>query len=48
MLLRGVRVFAQYLGLVNLTKKALIDFDDEIFYETDNLLRMDNNDLIHY
>ncbi len=44
----GVGVFAGYLGRDDLTEKALIKIDDEIYYRTGDLVQMDNNGLLHY
>jgi len=44
----GVGVFAGYLGRDDLTKKALIEIDGEIFYRTGDLVRMDHNGLLYY
>ena len=44
----GVGVFAGYLGRDDLTKKALVEIDGEIFYRTGDLVRMDHNGLLHY
>jgi hypothetical protein len=44
----GVGVFAGYLGRDDLTEKALIEIDGEIFYRTGDIVRMDNNGLLHY
>ncbi|CAF4156926.1 unnamed protein product, partial [Adineta steineri] len=44
----GVGVFAGYLGYDNLTAKALIEIDDELFYRMGDLVTMDNNGLLHY
>jgi hypothetical protein len=44
----GVGVFAGYLGRDDLTSKALINIDGEIFYRTGDLVRMDNNGLLQY
>jgi aryl carrier-like protein len=44
----GVGVFAGYLGRDDLTEKALIEIDGEIFYLTGDLVRMDNNGLLDY
>ena len=44
----GVGVFAGYLGREDLTEKALVMIDDEIFYRTSDLVRMDHNGLLHY
>ncbi|CAF0774859.1 unnamed protein product [Adineta steineri] len=44
----GVGVFAGYLGRDDLTAKALVEIDGEIFYRTGDLVKMDNNGLLHY
>ncbi|CAF4042098.1 unnamed protein product, partial [Adineta steineri] len=44
----GVGVFAGYLGRDDLTAKALIEIDRELFYRTGDLVEMDNKGLIHY
>ncbi|CAF0774841.1 unnamed protein product [Adineta steineri] len=44
----GVGVFAGYLGRDDLTAKALIEIDDQLFYRTGDLIRMDDNGLLHY
>jgi aryl carrier-like protein len=44
----GVGVFAGYLERNDLTAKALIEIDGEIFYRTGDLVRMDNSGLLHY
>ncbi len=44
----GNGIFAGYLGRNDLTTKALIEIDGEIFYRTGDLVRMDHNGLIHY
>jgi long-subunit acyl-CoA synthetase (AMP-forming) len=44
----GVGVFAGYLGRDDLTEKALIEIDGEIYYRTGDLVRMDNNGHLHY
>ena len=41
-------VFAGYLGRDDLTAKALIEIDGELFYRTGDLVRMDNNGLLYY
>ncbi|CAF1082413.1 unnamed protein product [Adineta steineri] len=46
--LGGVGVFAGYLGRDDLTAKALIEIDSELFYQTGDLVRLDNNGLLHY
>ena len=44
----GVGVFAGYLGRDDLTEKALVDIDGEMFYRTGDLVRLDNKGLLHY
>ncbi|CAF4064666.1 unnamed protein product [Rotaria sordida] len=44
----GVGVFAGYLGRDDLTTRALIMIDGEIFYRTGDLVRIDNNGLLYY
>jgi aryl carrier-like protein len=44
----GEGVFVGYLGRDDLTEKALIKIDGEIFYRTGDLVRMDNNGFLHY
>ena len=44
----GVGVFAGYLGRNDLTMKALIEINGELFYRTGDLVRMDHNGLLHY
>ncbi|CAF1357665.1 unnamed protein product [Adineta steineri] len=44
----GVGVFAGYLGYNNLTAKALIEIDGELFYRVGDLVRMDNDGLLYY
>ncbi|CAF1139561.1 unnamed protein product [Adineta steineri] len=44
----GVGVFAGYLGRDDLTQRALIDIDGEIFYRTGDLVRMDHNGLLYF
>ncbi len=44
----GVGVFAGYLGRDDLTEKALVEIDGEIFYRTGDLVRIDHNSLLHY
>ncbi|CAF4006926.1 unnamed protein product, partial [Adineta steineri] len=48
LLVGGVGVFAGYLGRDELTAKALIEIDGELFYRTGDLVTMDNNGLLHY
>ncbi|CAF0996698.1 unnamed protein product [Adineta steineri] len=47
-LLRGIGIFAGYLGRDDLTARAFVEIDGEIFYRTGDLVRMDNNGLLHY
>ncbi|CAF1362467.1 unnamed protein product [Adineta steineri] len=44
----GVGVFAGYLERDDLTAKALVEIDGELFYRTGDLVTMDNNGLLHY
>ncbi|CAF3873126.1 unnamed protein product [Adineta steineri] len=44
----GVGVFAGYLGRDDLTAKALIEIDCEVFYRIGDLVRMDNNGILHF
>ncbi|CAF4139461.1 unnamed protein product, partial [Adineta steineri] len=44
----GEGVFAGYLGRDDLTAKALIEIDGQLFYRTGDLVRMDYNGLLHY
>ncbi|CAF4019630.1 unnamed protein product [Adineta steineri] len=44
----GVGIFAGYLGRDDLTAKALVKIDDELFYQTGDLVTIDNNGLLHY
>ncbi|CAF1570583.1 unnamed protein product, partial [Adineta steineri] len=44
----GAGVFAGYLGRDDLTAKALVEIDGELFYRTGDLVRMDNNGFLHY
>ncbi|CAF4264562.1 unnamed protein product, partial [Adineta steineri] len=44
----GVGVFAGYLGCDDLTAKALVKIDGQLFYRTGDLVTVDNNDLLHY
>ena len=46
--MEGVGVFAGYLGRGDLTRKALIEINGEIFYRTGDIVTMDNNGLLHY
>ncbi|CAF4233079.1 unnamed protein product, partial [Adineta steineri] len=44
----GLGVFAGYLGRDDLTTKALIEIDGQLFYQTGDLVTIDNNGLLHY
>ncbi|CAF1588575.1 unnamed protein product, partial [Adineta steineri] len=48
LLVGGLGVFAGYLGRDDLTAKALLEIDGQLFYQTGDLVRMDNNGLLHY
>ncbi|CAF1063367.1 unnamed protein product [Adineta steineri] len=48
LLIGGVGIFAGYLDRDDLTAKALLEIDGEIFYRTGDLVRMDSNGLLHY
>ncbi|CAF4111595.1 unnamed protein product, partial [Adineta steineri] len=44
----GVGVFAGYLGRDDLTARALVEIDGQLFYRTGDLVTMDNSGLLHY
>ncbi|CAF4293650.1 unnamed protein product, partial [Adineta steineri] len=44
----GIGVFAGYLGRDDLTHRALIEIDDQVFYRTGDLVTIHNNGLLHY
>ncbi|CAF1034858.1 unnamed protein product [Adineta steineri] len=46
--LGGVGVFAGYLGRDDLTAKALLEIDGQLFYRTGDLVSTDNNGILHY
>ncbi|CAF2876164.1 unnamed protein product [Rotaria sp. Silwood2] len=48
LLIGGVGVFAGYLGRDDLTSKVLVEIEDETYYKTGDLVRMDRNGLIYY
>jgi hypothetical protein len=48
LLVGGVGIFAGYLGRDDLTEKALIEIDGEVFYRTGDLVRIDENGLLYY
>ena len=47
-LVSGVGIFAGYLGRDDLTAKALIEINGEVFYRTGDIVRMDKNGVLHY
>ncbi|CAF3901280.1 unnamed protein product, partial [Adineta steineri] len=48
LLVGGMGVFAGYLGRDDLTARALVKIDGQLFYRTGDLVRIDNTGLIHY
>ncbi|CAF3840785.1 unnamed protein product [Adineta steineri] len=48
LLVGGVGVFAGYLGRDDLTAKALVEIDGQLFYRTGDLVTMDNSGLLYY
>ncbi|CAF1681923.1 unnamed protein product, partial [Adineta ricciae] len=48
LLVGGVGVFAGYLGRNDLTDKALVDINGQLFYRTGDLVRLDNDGLLYY
>ncbi|CAF1312241.1 unnamed protein product [Adineta steineri] len=44
----GVGIFAGYLGRDDLTAKALLEIDGQLFYRAGDLVKMDSNGLLHY
>ncbi|CAF1367762.1 unnamed protein product [Adineta steineri] len=48
MFIGGVGVFAGYLERDDLTERALVEIDGEIFDQTGDLVRMDHNGLLHF
>src|ERR1700722_858805 len=48
LLVGGVGVFVGYLGRDDLTAKALVEIDDQVFYRTGDLVQLDNNGLLQY
>ncbi|CAF4137559.1 unnamed protein product, partial [Adineta steineri] len=48
LLVGGLGVFAGYLDRDDLTAKALVEIDGQLFYRTGDLVTMDNNGLLHY
>ncbi|CAF4067597.1 unnamed protein product, partial [Adineta steineri] len=48
LLVGGLGVFAGYFERDDLTAKALIEIDGDLFYRSGDLVRMDNNGLLHY
>ena len=48
LLMSGVGVFAGYLGRDDLTVKGITTINGEIFYRTGDVVRMNNDGIIHY
>ncbi|CAF1441628.1 unnamed protein product [Adineta steineri] len=48
LLVGGMSVYAGYLGRDDLTAKALVEIDGDLFYRTGDLVTIDNNGLLHY
>ncbi|CAF1527227.1 unnamed protein product, partial [Adineta steineri] len=48
LLVGGLGVFPGYLGRDDLTANALVEIDGKLFYQTGDLITMDNNGLLHY
>ncbi|CAF4155672.1 unnamed protein product, partial [Adineta steineri] len=48
LLVRGVGIFAGYFNRDDLTAKAMISINGEMYYKTGDLVRIDNNGLLHY
>ncbi|CAF4090125.1 unnamed protein product [Adineta steineri] len=44
----GAGVFAGYLGRDDLTAKALVEIDGQLYYRTGDLVTIDNNGLLYY
>ncbi|CAF1554150.1 unnamed protein product, partial [Adineta ricciae] len=44
----GAGVFAGYLGREDLTQKALVHINDEVYYRTGDLVKIDCNSRLHY
>ncbi|CAF1577620.1 unnamed protein product, partial [Adineta steineri] len=44
----GAGVFAGYLGRDDLTAKAFVEIDGQLFYRTGDLVTIDNSGLLHY
>ncbi|CAF4293824.1 unnamed protein product, partial [Adineta steineri] len=44
----GVGIFPGYLGRDDLTAKALVEIDGQLFYRTGDLVKLDNNGLLRY
>ncbi|CAF3941566.1 unnamed protein product, partial [Adineta steineri] len=47
-LVGGAGVFSGYLGCDDLTAKALVEIDGQLFYRTGDLVTIDNTGLLHY
>ncbi|CAF4565110.1 unnamed protein product [Rotaria socialis] len=48
LLVGGCSVFAGYLGREDLTSKALVNIDGQLFYRTGDLVRLSKNSLLYY
>ncbi|CAF1518254.1 unnamed protein product [Rotaria magnacalcarata] len=48
LLIGGVGVFAGYLGRDDLTKNVLLNIDDDLFYKTGDIVRLDSHRRLHY
>ncbi|CAF1011000.1 unnamed protein product [Adineta steineri] len=48
LLVGGMSVYAGYLGRDDLTAKALVEIDGDLFYRTGDLVTIDNNGLLYY
>ncbi|CAF3947469.1 unnamed protein product, partial [Adineta steineri] len=48
LLVSGVGVFAGYFDREDLTVQAMININEEMYYKTGDLVRLDNNGLLHY
>ncbi|CAF4329589.1 unnamed protein product, partial [Adineta steineri] len=48
LLVGGAGVFAGYLGRDDLTARALVEIDGELFYRTGDLVTMDDNGFLRY
>ncbi|CAF1541355.1 unnamed protein product, partial [Adineta ricciae] len=48
LLIGGAGIFAGYLGRHDLTARAIVAIDEDIFYRTGDLVQMDRHGLLHY